>query len=79
MKKDLAPSAATSHQRPQRPGRHNIPAPAVSVIVAVLIGGIETLGRIIDTFKLEGPFWEMIGSLNDNFGALRCGIYASSR
>ena len=44
------------------PKDHNIPAPAVSVIVAVLIGGIETLGRIIDTFKLEGPFWEMIGS-----------------
>jgi high-affinity nickel-transport protein len=42
----------------------------MSIILAVLIGGIETLGRIIDTFKREGPFWEMIGSLNDNFGAL---------
>ncbi|MGO9737740.1 MAG: hypothetical protein ACLPVO_09945 [Desulfomonilaceae bacterium] len=43
---------------------------AVSVVVAVLIGGIETLRLIGDTFKLEGPFWDAIGALNDNFGVL---------
>jgi hypothetical protein len=29
-----------------------------------------------DTFKLEGPFWDAIGSLNDNFGVLGYGIIA---
>jgi high-affinity nickel-transport protein len=53
----------------------------VSVIVAVLIGGIEALGLIGDTFKLEGPFWKAIGSLNDNFGVLGyviIGVFALS-
>ena len=36
--------------------------------------GIETLGLIVDTFKLEGSFWEMIGSLNDNFSVFGYGI-----
>jgi high-affinity nickel-transport protein len=40
------------------------------VIVAVLIGGVETLGLVGDAFNLEGPFWNAIGSLNDNFGVL---------
>jgi len=56
--------------KPIRKLYYNITITAVSVIVAVLIGGIETLGLIGDTFKLEGPFWEAIGALNDNFGVL---------
>ena len=46
-----------------------------------MIGGIETLGLIGDTFKLEGPFWDAIGSLNDNFGVLGyiiIGVFALS-
>ena len=42
--------------KPIRKLYYNITITAVSVIVAVLIGGIETLGLIGDTFKLEGPF-----------------------
>jgi nickel/cobalt transporter (NiCoT) family protein len=56
--------------KPIRKLYYNITITAVSVVVAVLIAGIETLGLIGDTFKLEGPFWEAIGSLNDNFGVL---------
>ena len=56
--------------KPVRKLYYNITITAVSVVVAVLIGGIETLGLIGDTFKLEGRFWEAIGSLNDNFGTL---------
>ncbi len=56
--------------KPIRKLYYNITITAVSVIVAVLIGGIETLGLIGDAFKLEGPFWDAIGSLNDNFGVL---------
>ncbi len=67
--------------KPIRKLYYNITITAVSVIVAVLIGGIETLGLIGDTFKLEGPFWDAIGSLNDNFGVLGyliIGVFAAS-
>jgi len=67
--------------KPIRKLYYNITITAVSVIVAVLIGGIETLGLIGDTFKLEGPFWDAIGSLNDNFGILGyiiIGVFALS-
>ncbi len=67
--------------KPIRKLYYNITITAVSVIVAVMIGGIETLGLIGDAFKLEGPFWDAIGSLNDNFGALGyviIGVFALS-
>jgi high-affinity nickel-transport protein len=49
---------------------YNITVTAVSVVVALLVGGIETLGLIGDKFGLSGRFWDSIGSLNDNFGDL---------
>ncbi|HEY1940868.1 MAG TPA: HoxN/HupN/NixA family nickel/cobalt transporter [Roseiarcus sp.] len=67
--------------KPIRKLYYNITITAVSVIVAVLIGGIETLGLVGDTFKLDGPFWDAIGSLNDNFGVLGyliIGVFAAS-
>ncbi|PVX85604.1 hypothetical protein [Paraburkholderia unamae] len=42
----------------------------VSVAVAVLIGGIETLGLLAEQFSLKGPFWDLIGRLNNNFNNL---------
>ena len=39
----------------------------MSVVVAVLIGGIEALGLIGDQLGLQGWFWDGIGALNDNF------------
>ncbi|RBP09728.1 high-affinity nickel-transport protein [Roseiarcus fermentans] len=56
--------------KPVRKLYYNITITAVSVVVAVLIGGIETLGLIGDRLKLGGPFWQAIGALNDNFGVL---------
>jgi nickel/cobalt transporter (NiCoT) family protein len=67
--------------KPIRKLYYNITITAVSVVVAVVIGGIETLGLIGDTFKLGGSFWDAIGSLNDNFGVLGyiiIGIFALS-
>jgi high-affinity nickel-transport protein len=49
---------------------YNITVTAVSVIVALLVGGIEALGLIGDQFAFSGRFWGFIGSLNDNFGEL---------
>jgi high-affinity nickel-transport protein len=67
--------------KPVRKLYYNITITAVSVVVALLIGGIETLGLIGDQFKLEGPFWDAIGALNDNFGVLGyviIGVFAAS-
>jgi nickel/cobalt transporter (NiCoT) family protein len=56
--------------KPIRKLYYNLTITAVSVVVAVLIGGIETLGLIGDSFKLNGTFWDFIGLLNDHFGVL---------
>jgi high-affinity nickel-transport protein len=48
----------------------------VSVVVAVLIGGIETLGLIGDKLGMTGAFWDGIGALNDNFGTIGYAIIA---
>jgi len=49
---------------------YNITITFVSVVVAVVIGGIEVLGLLQDNFGLKGPFWDAIGSLNEHFGLL---------
>ncbi len=56
--------------RPIRKLYYNLTITLVSVIVAVLIGGIEALGLIADKLTLKGAFWDMIGKLNDNFNNL---------
>ncbi|MGA2817297.1 MAG: HoxN/HupN/NixA family nickel/cobalt transporter [Xanthobacteraceae bacterium] len=60
---------------------YNLTITAVSVAVALLIGGIEALGLIADKLGLEGAFWNMIGNLNAgvaNFGYLVVGIFLAS-
>jgi len=69
--------------KPVRKLYYNMTITAVSVLVAILIGGIETLGLIGDQLSLTegGGFWGMIGTLNDNFGSLGyaiIGIFALS-
>jgi nickel/cobalt transporter (NiCoT) family protein len=56
--------------RPIRKLYYNLTITLVSVAVAVLIGGIETLGLLADQFNLKGGFWDLIGTLNDNFNNL---------
>ncbi len=56
--------------KPVRKLYYNIVITAVSVVVAVLIGGIEGLGLIGDQFGLSGRFWGGIGTLNDNFNGI---------
>ena len=56
--------------KPIRKLYYNMTITAVSVIVALLIGGIEALGLIADKLRLEGGFWDIIGALNDNFGMI---------
>ncbi|HKM61225.1 MAG TPA: HoxN/HupN/NixA family nickel/cobalt transporter [Acidisphaera sp.] len=56
--------------RPIRKLYYNLVITAVSVVVAVLIGGIEGLGLIGDQLGLDGWFWDGIGTLNDNFNGI---------
>jgi high-affinity nickel-transport protein len=59
-----------AYLKPIRKIYYNMTITLVSVIVAVVIGGIEALGLIADQLKLQGPVWDAIGTLNDNFGTL---------
>jgi high-affinity nickel-transport protein len=61
-------------QKPIRKLYYNLTITGLSVIVAVLIGGIETLGLLQDKLGLAGTFWDGVGALNDNFGLLGYGI-----
>ena len=56
--------------KPIRKLYYNLTITFVSVLVAVLIGGIEALGLLADRLNLEGPFWRYVGALNENFGSL---------
>jgi nickel/cobalt transporter (NiCoT) family protein len=67
--------------KPIRKLYYNMTITAVSVVVALLVGGIEVLGLIANKFDLAGGFWDLIGDLNDSFGALGyliIGIFAAS-
>jgi len=49
---------------------YNMTITFVSVVVALLVGGIETLGLVGGKLHLGGPFWEGVATLNDNFGSI---------
>jgi high-affinity nickel-transport protein len=56
--------------KPLRKLYYNITITAVSVLVALIVGGLETLGLIQGEFNLSGQFWAPIAALNTHFGAL---------
>jgi high-affinity nickel-transport protein len=56
--------------KPVRKLYYNITITTISVVVAVLVGSIEGLGLLADQLHLTGPFWNVVGSLNDNFGLI---------
>jgi high-affinity nickel-transport protein len=60
---------------------YNLTITAISVVVAVLIGGIEALGLIASKLELEGAFWGAVTALNESlasFGYLVVGIFLIS-
>jgi high-affinity nickel-transport protein len=65
-----------AYRNPMRKLFYNLTITSVSVLVALVVGGIETLGLIAVQFHLQGMFWNAISNLNDNFGALGYGIVA---
>jgi nickel/cobalt transporter (NiCoT) family protein len=56
--------------KPIRKLYYNMTITSVSVVVALVVGGIEALGLLAEHFHLQGRFWELVTRLNDNFGAL---------
>ena len=48
---------------------YNLTITAVSVLVALLIGGIEALGLLGDKLRLEGSFWTAVSDLNQSMGS----------
>ncbi len=53
---------------------YNLTITGVSVAVALVVGGIEALGVLSGQLELKGSFWDLIGSLNDNFNTIGFGI-----
>ena len=50
---------------------YNLTITTVSVVVGVVVGGIELIGLVKDKLNLDGGwFWSTIGILQDNFGTI---------
>src|SRR6202050_2313589 len=56
--------------KPIRKLYYNLTITSVSVVVALVVGGIEALGLLGEHFHLEGWFWGVVAKLNGNFGTL---------
>lgn len=56
--------------KPIRKLFYNLTITLISVLVAVVIGGIETLGLMRSELDLKGPIWHIVGQINNNFGVL---------
>jgi high-affinity nickel-transport protein len=56
--------------KPIRKLYYNLTITFVSVVAALLIGGVEALGLIGEKLDLQGPFWDLVGEVSDNFGIL---------
>jgi len=59
-----------AYVKPIRKLYYNMTITSVSVLVALVVGGIEALGLLGSQLHLQGRFWSAVGSLNDNFGML---------
>jgi high-affinity nickel-transport protein len=56
--------------KPIRKLYYNMTITLISVCIAILIGGIETLGLIGNKFELNGAPWRWVAELNSNFNNL---------
>jgi high-affinity nickel-transport protein len=56
--------------KPIRKLYYNLTITFVSVVVALVVGGIEALGLLAGQFRLGGMFWDAVRKLNENFGTL---------
>ena len=61
---------------PLRKLTYNLTVTGISVVVALLIGGIELFGLAADRFGLSGRVWDAVSFANDHFAAVGYGIVA---
>ncbi|EOC1304684.1 HoxN/HupN/NixA family nickel/cobalt transporter [Cronobacter dublinensis] len=52
--------------KPQRKLYYNMTITGTSVVVALMIGGLEALGLLMDKFGLAGGIWDLVAGVNDN-------------
>jgi len=69
--------------KPIRKLFYNLNITLISVIVALLIGGLEALGLIVQELKLSGPFWDQInffsgGQAFNSLGFVIVGLFLVS-
>lgn len=63
-----------AYVKPIRKLYYNITITSVSVVVAFAVGGIEALGLLSGQLHPKGVFWDLVNTLNGNFGLLGYGI-----
>jgi nickel/cobalt transporter (NiCoT) family protein len=66
--------------KPVRKLYYNLTMTLISIVVALLIGGLEALGLLADKLGLEGSFWNLVDQANESFGLLGyliVGIFAA--
>jgi high-affinity nickel-transport protein len=56
--------------KPIRKLYYNLNITLISVIVALVVGGIEALSIVGGQLNLSGGLWDLIGNLSDNFGLI---------
>jgi len=65
-----------AYRNPVRKLFYNVTITTISVLVALVICGVETLGLLAGHLGFEGTVWGWISGLSANFGALGYGIVA---
>jgi nickel/cobalt transporter (NiCoT) family protein len=58
----------------QRKLAYNLTVTLISVLVTLIVGGLEALDLIAIRFALPGAFWRGVRDLNDHFGAIGCAV-----
>jgi len=56
--------------KPVRKLYYNLTITSVSVVVALIVAGIETLGLVGEHFHLQNKFWQFVVEINTGFGKL---------
>ncbi|MDN0075357.1 HoxN/HupN/NixA family nickel/cobalt transporter [Crenobacter sp. SG2303] len=67
--------------KPVRKLWYNLTITLVSVVIAVVIGGLEALGLIARKFELAGGIWDIVATLNENlahFGYIVIALFVAS-
>jgi nickel/cobalt transporter (NiCoT) family protein len=65
-----------AYLKPIRKLYYNLTVTLVSVLIALLVGGVEALGLVADRLELKGGVWNVVAMLSEHFGTLGYAIVA---